>query len=821
MRLNSKKITIIVLCLLTLSFPFLADCETYSEEASKLYNDAYFGDSLFKNYKGAKQKFYKLIREYPDDIRADDARKELAKIHLSAKEYDKAIDMYKEIIAKSNNINNINNAKLKLSEIYYSTHRYREGIELLEEWLKSNEYILKKDEIACNLADFYLQTGNKDEAWLLLEKYMGRGSKKAFQQLLDLAIKSGEIDRLLNSLQTYKNRFKAADYYTYISDCYLAIGRKDKAIQALKEYERFDKDVNILKKTADIEISDNKIEDAIKTLEKAIEYIPYDWQCLRKLGHCYYLIKNKEKAIEVWKRAFDKRFGKNQEQYMNYISVLIEHQLLEEALKACDEGRKTLGIQTMFAEERAAVLDALGREKEALDEYINLLAEGIFDPELFDKLYMAKSKDFSLEEKLIAMNKDNFNQATAQALIEFYFRKARIEDIDKIVKLVDNDSAIFFDDFFYDRIRQEALLVPEEFHFLLIKKMIDARKESALELKLASLILRMPEYCEKWQKEAYQYSKNTADSEVIADSDLKYELYFNLANFVFEYCKSPKEADSYLSKILKRNIIAPSIITIIKARLLRAKLQIYMSKFDEAEANLKYVSKLMYNKKSDDKDTNISIDEILKKIEEEASNENLDDFSELKIYEKIDYEMWYFLEKARLKAHKGEYQESLNNLKVIIENNIVSNYVNDGLELALDITSYSLGDFSAINHKLNAARLIACGENIKALKELDEAIKALPASSTSLISNLEADKILISDSNKNFDEITKSINEFILKYPDSLRKADLEEYKIKLMQRLDKSQNSIEEEMKSFIANYPNDLRSGKYKLCLENGVKK
>ena len=54
-----------------------------------------------------------------------------------------------------------------------------------------------------------------------------------------------------------------------------------------------------------------------------------------------------------------------------------------------------------------------------------------------------------------------------------------------------------------------------------------------------------------------------------------------------------------------------------------------------------------------------------------------------------------------------------------------------------------------------------------------------------------------------------------------MRKADLAEFKIKNMQRFNISQDKIDEEMSSFISNYPSDLRSGKYKHSLENGGKK
>ena len=60
-----------------------------------------------------------------------------------------------------------------------------------------------------------------------------------------------------------------------------------------------------------------------------------------------------------------------------------------------------------------------------------------------------------------------------------------------------------------------------------------------------------------------------------------------------------------------------------------------------------------------------------------------------------------------------------------------------------------------------------------------------------------------------------------MKYPESMKKPDLAEYKITMMQRFNLSQDKIDEEMRSFISNYPSDLRSGKYKHSLENGAKK
>lgn len=186
-----------------------------------------------------------------------------------------------------------------------------------------------------------------------------------------------------------------------------------------------------------------------------------------------------------------------------------------------------------------------------------------------------------------------------------------------------------------------------------------------------------------------------------------------------------------------------------------------------------------------------------------------------------EYLMQQKVELARLKAHMGQYQESLDLLKDIVENHKEGEWVNDGLELALDITRYSLGDLSAIDHKFKAERFAACGDNTQAISEINAAIEALPASSTSLIADLEADKIMLSSDNVDFNELSKQIKLFLAKYPDNIKNADIADFKIKLMQRLNQSQDRIDEEMRNYIVNFPSDLRSGKYKHSLENGGKK
>jgi hypothetical protein len=258
--------------------------------------------------------------------------------------------------------------------------------------------------------------------------------------------------------------------------------------------------------------------------------------------------------------------------------------------------------------------------------------------------------------------------------------------------------------------------------------------------------------------------------------------------------KSVKDANSYLDLLLAQKVIAPSKEQIIRANLKKAMINTYMSNFTDSEKILSETGS------------------ILDKSNREGG---------LTILEREEFIMQKKVEEARLKAHKGEYQEALNLLKDIIENHKEGDWVNDGLEIALEIVRYSVGDFSALEHRLKSERFIACGQNSEAIKEIDLALKAIPASSTALIADLEADKIMLTSDDSDFNELSNKIKLFMAKYPDNLKNADIGDFKIKLMQRLNKSKDEIDEEMRTYIINFPSDLRSEKYKKSLENGVKK
>ena len=765
---------------------------TFSGKASAIYNEAVQAYRT-RHFTLAIKHFKRVIEEYPDDGYAQISRSNLAQLYVANHEYEKAIVLYRELLDRiSEESVEAEKIKMELCDLLYSLHRYRDGIEILEAWHKKDP---GNSKCARKLASFYLSTGGKDEAWLLLERFMESGNNEAFKDLLDLAVKSSEVEKLINTLESRRAKYKSVVFADFLSDCYIALGRKDKAIEALKEVRDYKNQTAILRKLADILMSENKIDDSIEVLEDLSRLLPFDNQCSKNLGHCYFLQGKKEKAIALWRKQIQGRNIRNQQAYMNYTSTLIEHQLLEEALQGFDEARENLYITNVFAEEKAAVLMALNRKSEAMEEYLNVLMQGTYKTEIFDKLYEADGKSFDLEKRLTALKSQEYSSAITQSLMEYYFRKTRMADIDKVVSLGEGQSNIFFDDLFYNRLRQEALLVPEQFHFELAKSVMKVRTGSALELKLAVLMLKMPEYDEKWQNEAYTIAKTVAEEPDIADADLKYDLCLRLAEFAFYTMKKPDEADRFLRIVLRRNQLQASLKQQIEAMLFRARIYTYTNRFEEAQKYVEEAGRLIENA-----DYNYSV-----------SSTEKEEFVLQKLYEE-----------ALLKCHKGEFQEALESLKIIIDDHKEGNMVNDALILGNDILRLSIGaEFAILKHKLTAERAVYSGKPEDAVSELKEAVKAVPGSSTVIINELEAEMILASDNNTYNESLIKKIDEFTAKHKECFKSPDLRELKIRMLQRGNKSKDLINEEMQGFMALYPNDLRAGKYKHSLENGGKK
>ncbi len=768
-------ITLFVLCLSGV------DAQQYSPEAADMYQNA-MGALRMRRLNLARQQFREITEKFPDDIHATLAKRQIAAVMRDLKEFEPAIEVLSDIIKNDKSPDNVRLAREELLDLLYELQRFKQGIDLIEEWRKAapDDVLLGR-----NLAKFYLQAGRKDEAWLLLERLVETGAAPdAFRDLLDLAIRSGEVEKLLQTLEGRRTRYRSDVFAEYASDCYLALGRKDQAISVILEVKDLANYLMLLRKLADLQIETNAIESAVGTLEMILRILPDEWATLRKMGHCRFIQGRKDEAVAIWRRPQNRPYMPAREFFTEFTTVLIEHQLYDHALKAFEEARQLLQDVTLFSEEKATVLDALDQHEAALEEYLHVLASGIFKPEIFEKLFAARIAGFSLETRLLQMQSEGNNPAVMQALLEFYFRRADLADIDKVEAIIAASSG-GFDYAFYERLKQEALLVPTNFHFDLGERVMKKRQASSIELMLADLLLRMARYEDSWQARAYEAGRAVAGSSETADADLKATLLFNLAKFALEKRNDLKASHAFVDGILQTGLLQAAPAQAVQAALLKARLFVYEENYAAAESLLAEMAKKLS-----------SPDFTMLEM---GGGFQQDGLSQCQ------------LETARLAMHQGDFQKALTELKKIVEDTSEGDYVNDGLDMALFITRRSIGDFDLLKRSLKAERLTFAGRNEEAAIELQAAIAA-NASATSLVNEMRADLLLLKRNASDSAALIEEIKTYAAEHPGSYKTADLLELRINLLEKTGAPGAEIKESLQSFVESFPSDLRSGRYR---------
>ncbi|PKL50601.1 MAG: hypothetical protein CVV42_02430 [Candidatus Riflebacteria bacterium HGW-Riflebacteria-2] len=781
-----KKILLITLAAVMLGTLLLAQAVGFNPDAAALYQNA-MNLLRMRRLSAADQQFRELIEKYPEDIHVMLARRQLASILRDTRQYDEAIDILKEIIRNDKSPDNVRYAQQQILDILHETQRFRQGVELIEEWRREapQDVFLSRQ-----LARFYLQSGRKDEAWLLLESIMEQtqSAPEAFKDLLELALRSGEIEKLMQVIESRRARWRSTVYADYMSDCHLALGRKDKAVEVLAQTAEVKEHPVLLRKLADLQISLGQFAEAQSSLTLLLKIIPDDWNTLRWLGHCQFMQKNKAAAMETWRSPLKYPFMQRREFYQDYTTVLIEHQLYDEALQGFNEARKTLQQPTMFAEEYASVLDALGRSDEALEEYLKVLGEGFYRHEVFEKLYNAHEKGFNLEDGLKRMRQQSsYNLAILQALLELYFRRANTQDLQEVSEIV-RGSAGNLDAVFYERLNQEALLLPGEFHFVITRMVMQSRTDTGLALRLAMLLLEMGPNDHVWRAEAYTAAKEVAERKSVADANLKSRLLIKLAEYALYELNDKRAAHEFLDKILQTDLMRAVPDLAVQAAIIKARIMIFEENYTTAL-------------------------ELLKQNEEIIKRANQDIFSGDPISES-DFQALIHLERARLHAHKGDHQNALQELKIIIDEFSESEWVNDALEMANFITRRSTGDFGLLNSALKAERLAMTGQTEAARDELQKAIAA-NASASAVIDEMRAEIIQLQEHDSEPTSLIAEIDKYAREKPESHKTADLWELKWQLMKRKSASQEEIREHLQTFIDKFPSDLRSGRFKKIL------
>jgi tetratricopeptide (TPR) repeat protein len=768
--------SVLLICLLSAASPSLARTR-FNPDASNLYNQG-IGAMRMRRLTPAQTAFKEIIAKYPKTMHASLARIQLARIYRDLNEHEKAISLLKEIIETDKSQGNKTVARETLLKILSELQRFREGIELLEVWQKTiDDKIWAKRQ----LAKFYLQSGKKDEAWLLLESIIEKSAEPdVFKDLLELAVKTGEVEKLLNTLENRRARYSNEDFADFASDCYIAMNQPKKAIEILKATPGINNHMLLLRKLADIQMNSKNYAEAIKALVAIQRLVPHNWDTLKKHGKCLFELNKPQEALIIWRKPMNTPYMRNREYFQNYTSVLIAHKMYQEALDGFREARKALRHRTMFAEEMASVLEAMGKKKEALEEYLRVFSNGYFKIEVFDKLYSSQNENFNLKKELQKLIAIVHQMPLKRALIELYFRDQKLDSVPEILALID-ESVGMLDEMIVVRMKQDALVAPNEFHYQLASQLAKSKSPSSLSLKLGTLILDMPHEKEADAKQSFALIKEIAQEKHVPDAVLKARLLLKMARVSLDWFHDVQQAHSFVDLILQTNLIRASSELALMAALLKTELFIYQEDFKQADSLINQ-NKSMFNTF----------------VQDQSFTGNLAKITDLKAHRE------YY--RALLEMHKGQFQAALNRFKEILEKFPETLWVNDSLRMALFITRGSAGSFDIMKNYLKAERKFAIGKQAEAIRIMQDLVKGT-ASSTGILTDVPSKILLMQEKSEDPEELLKKIELIKRGQPGHWLLPELMMLKWRLMKKTKKSDQQIVEHLHNFIERYPADIR--------------
>ncbi|MBF0499092.1 MAG: hypothetical protein HQM09_03070, partial [Candidatus Riflebacteria bacterium] len=267
-------------------------------QVNQLFQDA-LSELSQRRLKSAREKLEKLIKEYPKHEIVTHATVDLAKILIDERSFDRAIELLIPIADRPIIDADVHNARIMLLKTLGDLQRFKQGIDLLEKWWKADS---SNVDTGRNLAAFYLQSGRADEGRLLLEGLLERtADPEVFNDLLKLAVKSGGIDSLFNTIEGRKARYKSVDFLEFTVNCLIAMRQDASASQRLREAPETQDSISLLRKLARLDLDSNHPELALDSYKRVEQLGVRDWENIKAIGHCLFMLKRIPEAIRTWR----------------------------------------------------------------------------------------------------------------------------------------------------------------------------------------------------------------------------------------------------------------------------------------------------------------------------------------------------------------------------------------------------------------------------------------------------------------------------------------------------------------------------------------
>ena len=253
-----------------------------------------------EDYKYLIEAFNQLIEEEPNNFEYYDGLETIYSYDLNI--CDKGANVLEKYLL--NNTDNINYQVYEtLAHLYENIYRYDKAIEMYNKLIEINHF---DNYDYCRLADIYKKIKNYDKALEMYEE----NTYSNIIKLLDLYDKLSKHEKRNLLIDDSINYYTNNNDYKKLSDLYMHIGEKYKAIEYYKKYVNLDYNKNDgynFKYIAEIYESLGEKENAEEYYKKAIEIYENEkdknnWN-LEIIGDLYNSIGNKNKAIEAYKKA--------------------------------------------------------------------------------------------------------------------------------------------------------------------------------------------------------------------------------------------------------------------------------------------------------------------------------------------------------------------------------------------------------------------------------------------------------------------------------------------------------------------------------------
>ncbi len=781
-------------------------------EAVMLFNDA-MGEYAQRRLQPARTRLEEIARRFPKHPLTPRVRLELARVCKDLREFDRAVEVLTSLVTDESARGEFHNAREMLLDLLFELHRYKAGLDLLEKWWQENPGDV---EIGRRLARFYLSSGKPDEARLLLEGLLERTARPdVFNDLLQMAIRQGRVEGLRTLIEQRRARYRTVDYLDFVSDCHLALKETEKAATLLREAKETAGELRLLRKLAQIDQGRNDPARALESLRLLQNMFPDQWEYAKAAGRCLFLLGRQDEAVREWRGHFQKRGALGTEGFQLLVEVFIEHRLYEEALAAFAEARQLFGNPTQFAEEKAGVLEALGRKYEALAEYFLTLVNGVYKTEVFDKLYENRSPEFDLASLLKGALRATPTLAVRRALIEMWFRDADVACLPDLLGLTAGDGTV--QELVYERIRQESFTHPTPFLRAVILGLIKQERAGSLGLRLQLILLTLPDQTDAQAEEALAEASATVALPAVADVGLQNRLLVEMARLAWERFARVGPALAWLGRVTGSQSAAAAPGVTFDAWLMTMRLQAALGEMKAAEQALGRARQMATGQGPAPRPGvrrlpggGPPVPPEFDGYTPEDEFDALFDLTELgsEAVARLQYEEGWLL------AQKGQFQEALDKLRELTSTNPESMWMNDGLHLALTLTMGSVGDLDPLKKYLAAERAALVGSTAVALSLWNEV--ATVASESAFGRDARARALLVeAEFTADPQTALKEVEGFVRLNPAHWLAPDLWIARGRLLRETGAAPEVLADHYKEFLDRYPGDLRARRAKLAL------